>query len=119
MDAPENANRVDRALLRGDAPLLAVLLADLAFGLWALPRLRGKAPVDWILAGEAERFGGAGTSALVAPLLGIVFWALVLLLPLVDPLRKNYSRFPGTLKLVRWLLPLMNVAVHVVATLGA
>ncbi len=119
MDVPERPYRVDRALVVGELPLLAILLADLAFGLWALPRLRGKVPVDWILTGEADRFAGAGASALVAPLLGIVFWALVLLLPLVDPLRKNYSRFPGTLKLVRWLLPLMNAAVHVVLTLGA
>ena len=119
MDVPERPYRVDRALVVGELPLLAILLADLAFGLWALPRLRGKVPVDWILTGEADRFARPGASALVAPLLGIVFWALVLLLPLVDPLRKNYSRFPGTLKLVRWLLPLMNAAVHVVLTLGA
>ena len=49
MNAPEPAYRVDRALLKGDAPLLAILLADLAFGLWVLPRLPEKVPVHWNL----------------------------------------------------------------------
>lgn len=119
MDAPDTTYRVDRALLKGDAPLLAALVADLAFGFWALPRLPERLPTHWNLAGEADGFGRAWPHAIVPPLVGLAFWALVLLLPLVDPLRKNYSRFPGTLKLVRWLLPLMNVAVHVVVTLGA
>ena len=49
----------------------------------------------------------------------IAIWALLLVLPLVDPLRRNYARFPGTLKLVRWLVPLLNVGIHLVVTLGA
>ncbi len=118
MCAPDTTYRVDRALLKGDAPLLAALLADLAFGIWALPRLSGSVPIHWNLAGEADRLGPAWPWAVVPPLAGLACWALVLLFPLVDPLRKNYSRFPGTLKLVRWLLPLMSVAVHVAATLA-
>jgi len=118
MDAPETPYRVDRALLKGDAPLLAVLVADLAFGLWALPRLPERVPIHWNLAGEADRFGAAWPHAVLLPFVGLACWALVLLFPLVDPLRKNYARFPGTLKLVRWLLPLMGVAVHVVVTLS-
>src|SRR5512140_2815563 len=118
MDAPEPAYRVDRALLRGELPLLALLLADLAFGRWALPRLPEVLPTHWNLAGEADGFGAAWPHAIVPPLVGFACWALVLLLPLVDPLRRNYARFPDTLKLVRWLLPLLSVAVHIAVTLG-
>lgn len=118
MDAPEPAYRVDRALLKGDLPLLAILLADLLFGAWALPRLPEQVPVHWNLAGEADGFGAAWPHAVVPPLVGLACWAMVLLFPLVDPLRRNYARFPGTLKLVRWLLPLMSVAVHVAVTLS-
>lgn len=39
MDGAEKTYRIDRSLLLGELPLLAILLADLAFGLWALPRL--------------------------------------------------------------------------------
>lgn len=118
MDAPDTIYRVDRALLKGDAPLLAILFADLAFGLWALPRLPERVPIHWGLAGEANGFGAAWPHAIVPPLVGLGCWAMVLLFPLVDPLRRNYPRFPGTLKLVRWLLPLMSVAVHVAVTLA-
>jgi uncharacterized membrane protein len=119
MDAPDTTYRVDRALLKGDAPLLAVLLADLAFGLWALPRLPEKVPVHWNLAGEADRFGAPWPHAIVLPLIGLACWSAVLLLPLVDPLRRNYARFPGTLKLFRWLVPLLCVALHLAATLSS
>ncbi len=118
MDAPEPAYRVDRRILLGDLPLLVVLLADLAFGVWALPRLPERLPVHWNLAGEADGFGAPWPHAVVPPLVGIACWAVVLLFPLVDPLRKSYARFPGTLKLVRWLLPLMSVAIHVTVTLS-
>lgn len=118
MDAPETSYRVDRKLLLGDLPLLVVLLADLGFGVWALPRLPERVPIHWNLAGEADRLGAAWPHAVVPPLVGLACWALVLLFPLADPLRKNYARFPGTLKLVRWLLPLMSVAVHAAVTLS-
>jgi uncharacterized membrane protein len=119
MDAPEPAYRVDRALLRGELPLLVLLLADVAFGLWALPRLPERVPVHWNLAGEADRYGPAWENALLMPAVAIVLWAVLLVLPLADPLRRNYARFPGTLKLFRWLVPLTVVAFHLVVALGS
>ncbi|MBK9375341.1 MAG: SdpI family protein [Holophagales bacterium] len=118
MNAPEPAYRVDRALLKGDAPLLAILLADLAFGLWVLPRLPEKVPVHWNLAGEADRFGPAWQNALLLPALAFSLWAVLLFLPLADPLRKNYPRFPATLKLFRWLVPLLVVGLQVLVALS-
>ena len=119
MDAPEPAYRVDRALLLGDLPLLALLLADVAFGLWALPRLPERVPVHWNLAGEADRYGAAWENALLMPAIAIVLWAVLLVLPLADPLRRNYARFPETLKLFRWLVPLTVVAFHLVVADGS
>ncbi|HPA53375.1 MAG TPA: SdpI family protein [Thermoanaerobaculia bacterium] len=118
MDGAEKTYRIDRSLLLGELPLLAILLADLAFGLWALPRLPERVPVHWNAAGEADAFGASWPHAVLPPLVGLTLWTVVLLLPLVDPLRRNYARFPGTLKLVRWLLPLMCVAVHMTVTLS-
>ncbi len=118
MDASEPAYRIDRALLRGDVPLLAVLLADIGVGLWAMPRLPERVPVHWNIAGEADRFGPAWENALLMPAIALVLWLVLLVLPLADPLKKNYVRFPETLKLFRWLLPLMIVAFHLVVTFG-
>lgn len=118
MDAPETPYRIDRKLLLGDLPLLALVLADLAFGLWALPRLPEQVPIHWNLAGEADGFGARWPHAILLTLVGLACWAALLLLPLADPLRKNYARFPGTLKLFRWLVPLMTVALHAAVTLS-
>ena len=119
MDAPETSYRVDRTLLLGELPLLALLLADLGFGLWALPRLPEQVPVHWNLAGEADGFGARWPHAILLTLVGLACWAALLVLPLADPLRRNYARFPGTLKLFRWLVPLMTVALHVAVTLSS
>lgn len=118
MDAPETSYRVDRKLLVGELPLLVVLLADLAFGVWALPRLPERVPTHWDLAGKADGFGPAWQNALLMPALAIGLWALLLLLPLADPLRRNYPRFLVTLKLFRWLVPLMVAAFQVLVALG-
>jgi uncharacterized membrane protein len=119
MDASEPTYRVDRALLRAELPLLGVLLADLAFGLWTLPRLPETVPVHWNFAGEADRFGPAWQNALLLPAIALATWGVLLVLPLADPLRKNYARFLSTLKLFRWLIPLMSVALHLLLTLPA
>lgn len=119
MDAPETSYRVDRTLLLGELPLLALLLADLAFGAWALPRLPERIPVHWNLAGEADGFGAPWPHAVLLPAVGLGLWALLLVLPLVDPLRRNYGRFPATLKLFRWLVPLLCVGLHLAATLAS
>ena len=119
MDAAEKTYRIDRSLLLGELPLLAILLADVAFGIWALPRLPERVPVHWNLAGEADGFGPAWQNALLLPALALGLWALLLLLPLADPLRRNYPRFLVTLKLFRWLVPLLAVAFHVVVLLGS
>jgi uncharacterized membrane protein len=118
MDAAEKTYRIDRSLLLGELPLLAILLADVAFGLWALPRLPERVPVHWDLAGKADGFGPAWQNALLMPALALGLWALLLVLPLADPLRRNYPRFLVTLKLFRWLLPLMVAAFQVVVALG-
>ena len=118
MDAAEKTYRIDRSLLLGELPLLAILLADVAFGLWALPRLPERVPVHWNLAGEADGFGPAWQNALLMPALALGLWALLLVLPLADPLRRNYPRFLVTLKLFRWLVPLLIAAFQVVVALG-
>jgi uncharacterized membrane protein len=118
MDAAEKTYRIDRSLLLGELPLLAILLADAAFGLWALPRLPERVPVHWDLAGKADGFGPAWQNALLMPALALGLWALLLVLPLADPLRRNYPRFLVTLKLFRWLVPLLIAAFQVVVALG-
>ncbi len=118
MDAAEKTYRIDRSLLLGELPLLAILLADVAFGLWALPRLPERVPVHWDLAGKADGFGPAWQNALLMPALALGLWALLLVLPLADPLRRNYPRFLVTLKLFRWLVPLLIAAFQVVVALG-
>lgn len=111
------AYRVDAQALKGDLPLLGLLAASLAFGLWALPRMPQSVPVHWGISGEPDRWGPPWQVAILCPAFGLAVWALLVWLPLVDPRRRNFALFPGTLRLFRYVLTLFFVGLQVVTVL--
>ena len=118
--APEGAlsdgtYRVDARLLAGDWWILLLLAADAAFGVWAWSRLPARVPTHWGLDGQPDGWGPAWVNALLIPATAIFLYLLVLLLPLVDPRRRNYALFPGVLRLLRFLAPAVMVVLHVLA----
>lgn len=111
--------RVDRATLLGDLPIIAALVGDLAFGLWAWSRMPARVPVHWGVSGQPDRWGAPWENALLMPLIGIAVYLLLLFLPLIDPRRASYALFGGTLRLFRAVLALFSVALHVAVTLAS
>jgi hypothetical protein len=71
--------RVDRAMVRGDLPILLTLLADLFFGLWAWRRMPG--PV-WVVGGFVALAGAfLRSGAAEAVFLSVV--AVLVVVPIV------------------------------------
>jgi len=106
--------RVGRDTLKGDAPLLAILLADLVYGLLSLRALPARVPVHWGASGEVDGWGPPWMNALLPPAIAAGLYLLFLFVPLVDPRRKSYALFPDTLRFFRWLIVLGLVGLHVV-----
>lgn len=111
--------RVDRATLRGDLPILLVLLCDLLFGLWAWQRMPSRVPVHWNFSGQPDGWGPPWENALVMPLIGVGVYLTLLFLPLIDPRRASYALFGGTLRFFRGVIVLFTVGVHVAVTLAS
>jgi len=114
--------RVDRALLVRDWPVLLLLAADVVFGLAIWPRLPVRVPTHFGFDGTPNGWGPPWVDAILLPGMTIGIYLLMLLLPLLDPRRANYARFPTTLRVFRFSLTGLFVAIHVVlvrASFGA
>jgi uncharacterized membrane protein len=71
-----------------------LILAMLGLSFWAWPSIAEDArlPVHWNLDGVADRFGAKGEALLSLPIIAGALTLLFLVLPFVDPRRKNLER---------------------------
>jgi len=111
--------RVSWETARRDWPLWALLVALLAFAVWAYPQLPELMPSHWNLRGEVDDYVGKAWGAFFFPALIAGIYLGMLLLPLADPRRNNYGRFTGVYTWFRWLLVLFFSAVYLVTILYA
>jgi uncharacterized membrane protein len=100
-----------KRLLREDWPLWLLLALAFAAALWIYPRLPDRVPVHWNIHGQVDNWGSRfwATFGLLAFLAGI--YALVALVPFVDPRRANYAKFLSAHRLIRWGTVLTFVAI--------
>jgi uncharacterized membrane protein len=110
--------RVDAATLKGDAALLSLLALDVAFGVVTLGLLPERVPVHWGLSGRPDRYGGPSEVALLFPIIAVLQYFFLLYLPMIDPRRRNYALFGGTLRLFRAVITVFLVGIHVAVTLA-
>lgn len=77
--------------------IVLIVLAGLAFSLWAYPRLPEMAPSHWNAAGEVDDTMRREILVVLMPALTLVIGLLLLYIPYIDPLRANVERFRGAL----------------------
>ncbi len=110
----ERDYRVDAAMLRGDWPLLLLLAADIAYGFLMWPLMPEILPTHWGISGHADGYGPAWIIAFGLPAMTWAIYAMLLLLPLIDPFRRNYALFESTVRFVRSLVGLFMIGLHLV-----
>ena len=66
-------------------PGFALLLAALAFGLWAMPHLPARVTSHWNMAGQPDGTMGRTLAAVFLPLFGMVLGLVFAFLPRADP----------------------------------
>lgn len=103
---------------RGDLILAAVWLAACAATAALYPQLPDRVPIHWNVAGEPDRFGPRWQVAITL-LLPVGIYALMGVLPRIDPQRRNYALFSGTYAFLRRLLVGFTTGVHVVVLLAS
>ena len=76
-------------------------------------------PVHWNMYGEVDSYGSRSEGVLLLPLLGLGVYALFVLLPRIDPGRRNYAQFAGTYAVVRLCILLFLAVAYTVMQLVA
>lgn len=120
MNAPGDAPyRVDGEMFRKDAPILVLLGLDVAFGaaMWSL--MPPRVPIHWGASGEVNGWGPSWVNAFLLPGTAVLAYLLLLYVPLIDPLHRNYGAFGGPLRFLRFLIVGFLVVVHVLVVLAS
>lgn len=74
-------------------PFLLLLLA-LAFGVAQLSHLPADMPTHWNWKGEVDAYTPKTTLVFTFPLITAALYLFLSVIPLIDPLRENFERFP-------------------------
>lgn len=111
---PAAPYRVDAATLRKDAATLTLLALDVLFGAFAWGFLPARVPIHWNAAGRVDGWGPSWVNAFLLPAIACLVYLLFLYIPLIDPARRNYPAFEGSLRAFRLLIVGFLVLVHLV-----
>ena len=75
-------------------------------------------PIHWNISGEVDGYGGKFADLMMVPLLTLGLYALLLVIPKLDPARANYPSFRGPYTAIRVALVLYMGAVYVLLNLA-
>lgn len=101
-------------------PLLIVAAAFIATAV-VYPRLPARIPTHWDMSGHPNEWSGRMWGAWALPVFLLGMWALVRILPRIDPRASNYAKFGGTFEAIIDSIMLFMLALHLVvlrASLG-
>ena len=93
--------RVNLATMIHDWPILLLLLVLVVAAIFAYPHLPAQVPGHWNVYGQVDRYTSRAFAAFFYPLLIIWLYLMTVMMPLIDPKRKNYARFAGAYRLLR------------------
>jgi immunity protein, SdpI family len=99
-------------------PLLIVLAAVTASAI-VYPRLPETMPTHWNLAGQPDGWSNRWWGAWLLPLFLVGMWALVQILPRIDPRGGNYAKFGGAFEGIIVTIMLFMLGMHIVVLRAA
>ncbi|MHB8075759.1 DUF1648 domain-containing protein [Desulfosporosinus fructosivorans] len=82
--------------LKKDWLILILILIGFALGIYFYPSLPDKVPTHWNASGEVNGYGSKLFGAFGLPAISLATYLLYLVLPYIDPKRKNYADFEST-----------------------
>jgi len=99
-------------------PLLIVLAAVITSAA-VYPHLPARVPTHWNGAGEPNGYSGRFWGAWLIPFFLVGMWAIMWILPAIDPRGANYAKFQTAFEAIIIALMLFLAALHVVALRAA
>ena len=101
-------------------PLLIVAVAIIASAV-VYPKLPATVPTHWDMLGRPNGWGSRLWGAWVIPIVMLLLWALMRVLPTIDPRGANYAKFGGAFEAIVISILLYMLGLHLIilrASLG-
>jgi uncharacterized membrane protein len=84
-----------------------------ALGAYFYPSLPDKVPIHWGLNGEVNGYGSKLFGAFGLPAISLATYLLYLVIPYIDPKRKNYEDFKSTYQFLKYLIIIFFLGIEV------
>lgn len=104
---------------RSEVVPLALIVVMFVLGAIAWPQAPDRIPIHWGISGEPDNYAGKIFGLFGGPMISLGIYALILILPRIDPRRKNYELFWGKYLVIRTIIITVLAAIQVVTFLWA
>jgi len=98
--------------LKTEIPMLLVLVAMFAAAAWSWNSVPDRLPIHWNAAGQVDRWGGKGSGLLMMPIIALVCYLTMALVPRIDPARASFESFAGPFNLFRFVFVLFLAGLY-------
>lgn len=102
--------------LRNEWLLLLMIILPFAIIPFVWNMLPEQIPMHWNYSGEIDRYEPRFPGIFYMPLLNAAMYLLFLVIPRIDPRRKNYSMFSGAYKIIRYLFASFMLYMFIIIT---
>lgn len=93
-------------------PALLALPVMLGITFWLYPLLPDPMPTHWDAAGQVDGYSSRMFGAVMLPVIALLIYVLLLLLPRIDPLRKSMQRNQQIYYILRHVLVVFMAGLH-------
>ena len=108
----ENGTAETSGLARRDWPHWLVIAAMFVASALIYPGAPDRIPTHWNIRGEVDGHGGRIEGLFLVPVIALGMYALLVVLPRLDPGRANYASFSGPYAVIRLALTATMAGVH-------
>ncbi|MBZ9688960.1 SdpI family protein [Clostridium estertheticum] len=106
-------------VLKKDWVILILIVLGFALGVYFYPSLPNRVPIHWNSKGQVDGYGSKFLGAFGVVLINLGIYLMFIVLPYIDPKRKNYEKFQSTYQYLKYLLIIFLLGVEVTALLIA
>ena len=107
------------SILKRDWLIIILILLGFALGVYYYPSLPDRVPVHWNANGEINGYGSKLFGAFGLPLINLGMYLMFILLPNIDPKKKNYANFMSTYQFLKYLLIVFFLGIQLITLLIA
>jgi uncharacterized membrane protein len=101
--------------------MLIILIIVCAVAVYAYVKLPtdGQYPVHWSFGGQPDRYGSKAEAVSMGPVVCVLIYVLAVVLPGIDPKRRNYERFKNEYTLLMQVIMGFLAAVYIISIMAA